>query len=213
MQPLCSGVHLILLVCLLLGSSGCSFQSTSEEQTTNNHQQYADPDRQQQQQQQQENDEYLVGVGIADITGPAADINLVSLIRLLGELAGELLFALAADSPAAPQQPPPPLRRYSPGQHKQLGRRPTELSASSYEPRQSTAGSNTYTNPALPFNLRYPTWRELQDVKLQFRINLNSFLFFMRNSQLLNNLLLRWAMPNQIKMQAEFTYANFVVQL
>lgn len=32
-------------------------------------------------------DEYLIGVGIADITGPAADINLVSLFRLLANAA------------------------------------------------------------------------------------------------------------------------------
>ena len=101
-------------------------------------------------------------------------------------------------------------------------------------------------------SISYPSWRDLQNMKLQFKVNLNSFLTNVppmsprsspssswsdrsdqtqrRQSQsqsqsqsqtqtfelVVSNLLetiIRWAMPNQIKMQVEYTYANFVVRL
>jgi len=106
-------------------------------------------------------DEYLIGVGIADITGPAADINLVSLIQQLA----------------------------------------------------ATAGNSPVSNSGLNFRelirIQHPSWRDLSDVKLQFKINFNPLL--LRTPSM--NALLRWAMPNQLKMQAEYTYANLVVQL
>lgn len=141
--------------------------------------------------QQTSEDEYLVGVGIADITGPAADINLVSLLR-----------QLAGAEPVAPSSP----ASGAPAAAAAGNNRRQQLASID---RQSSASSSAATaNELLTF--RYPSWREFQDVKLQFKINLNSFL--LRNSPIFN-VLLRWAMPSRIKMQAEYTYANLVVQL
>lgn len=113
----------------------------------------------------------MIGVGLGDITGPAADINLVSLMQQLAAASG-----LVGSLPPLASSPP------------------------------TTGGPPNFANL---FALRHPTWRELSDVKLQFKINFKSLLL---QTPMLNNLL-RWAMPNQIKMQAEYTYANLVVQL
>lgn len=117
-------------------------------------------------------DEYLVGVGIADITGPSADINLVSLIR-------RIVTATAGSSPSA---------------------------GASGLASSSSSSSGTSRNLAV-MQIQHPTLRELRDVKLQLKINLNSLL----SAQTLS--LIRWAMPSQVKIQAEYTYANLVVQL
>lgn len=130
--------------------------SQQPKQQTNQTEPAAEPPRR----QQAADDEYLIGVGIADITGPAADINLVSLIRLLANL-----------------------------------------------DTSSSSSSSSLISELIRF--QYPSWRELRDIKLQLRINLNSF--YQRQPFVAN--LIRWAMPNQIKMQAEYTYANLVVQL
>lgn len=124
-------------------------------------------------QQEIADDEYLIGVGIADITGPAADINLVSAIRQLADSLPQLL----------------------------------STSSSSFF-ASSPASSSTNSFQEL-VRLSYPSWRELRDVKMQLKINFNPLL--LRTP--LMSALLRWAMPNQIKMQAEYTYANLVVQL
>lgn len=139
--------------------------------------------------QQAANDEYLIGVGIADITGPSADINLVSLIRQLA----------TASSIASGSSSSQTLTQGNSG------------SAQPLSPFIQSASSSTATASSADELLRfqYPSWRDLQDVKLQLKINFNSLL--LRTTSL--NAMLRWAMPNQIKMQAEFTYANLVVQL
>lgn len=118
-------------------------------------------------------DEYLVGVGIADITGPSADINLVSLLRslLVAAPAGPVVSGVAGSSSG------------------------------------SNSGAATSSQNQAMLRLQYPSWRELRDIKLQLKINLNSLLSSPTMS------LVRWAMPSQIKMQAEYTYANLVVQL
>lgn len=138
--------------------------------------------------QQAADDEYLIGVGIADITGPSADINLVSLLR---QLATAGSTASSGSSPTLT------------GNSGSVSSRPLSFI--------QTASSSTATASGADELLRfqYPSWRDLQDVKLQLKINFNSLL--LRTSSL--NAMLRWAMPNQIKMQAEFTYANLVVQL
>lgn len=114
-------------------------------------------------------DEYLVGVGIADITGPSADINLVSLLRRIATTSAD-------SSPSAG---------------------PTGLVGS---------GSTGASRGSALVQIQHPSWRELRDIKLQLKINLNSLL----SAQTLS--LFRWAMPNQVKIQAEYTYANLVVQ-
>lgn len=129
-------------------------------------------------------DMYQVGFGIADITGPSADINLVSLISQVISVASALL----SDSSVA---------------------------GSSAGSQQSTgAGSgNALLSPVQPIEvnplikIQHPTLEELQDAKLQLKINLK----LLSNQQ--TNDALRWAMPNQFKLQAEFTFANLVVQL
>ena len=78
--------------------------------------------------------------------------------------------------------------------------------------------------------LQYPSWRDLSNVKLQIKVNLNNLLTSLTppsSRQLTSSstsatiaaantllgALLRWAMPSQIKIQAEYTYANLVVRL
>lgn len=139
--------------------------------------------------QQVKDDEYLIGVGIADITGPSADINLVSLIRQLatassGSTEGE------GSSGSSPSM--------------------TGAGNSGAVSQSSASSAGAASSGAEEImRIEYPSWRDLQDVKLQLKINFNSLLL---QTQSLNSML-RWAMPNQIKMQAEFTYANIVVQL
>lgn len=112
----------------------------------------------------QPDDEYLVGVGITDITGPSADINLVSLLGLI-------LTSLSANSD------------------------------------DSTLAN--YLDSLVQF--QYPSWQEFQDVKLQLKINMNPLI--LRSTQPIVETIFRWGMPNRIRMQAEYTYANLVVQL
>lgn len=174
-QPLNQNVTSIVAIASQQLPSGAQNSSQPQDQQHNEQQpakkpneQYKPQQNQQQQpprRQQPADDEYLVGVGIADITGPAADINLVSLIQ-----------RLAASS--VPQFLAP------------------------------TAGSET-SNVEELFRIQYPSWRDLTDVKLQLKINFKSLLL---QTPMMNNII-RWAMPNQIKMQAEYTYANLVVQL
>jgi hypothetical protein len=299
-------------------------------------------------------DEYLVGFGIADITGPSADINLVSLISQLFEWVGELLVSQPAGSyapsfspgrfssvaradgrPAPPPQPPdlverpaavastttttrtnnylksppPPsscaLRSNSncttfanatAPRPPSITRRPTQRA-----PSKTIIRANTYKRPpmqrrrrkqhaataateraryyllkelakrALSWSVRwagarhaqrahkkqatvllndrplmsisYPSWRDLQNPKLQIKVNLNNLLTNVPSPSMsprsapfavgrrrrppspharqqpaaagpnLIDTIIRWAMPSQIKMQVEYTYANFVVRL
>lgn len=135
------------------------------------------------QQQALKDDEYLIGMGLGDITGPAADINLVSLIA---QITSTILRQASLPS--------------------SIGSSTSSTSATSNVPYSP----GTLNNFRLFNNLlvvEHPSWRELSDIKLRFRINLNSFLNFF------NDRVARWAMPNQIKIQAEYTYANLVVQL
>lgn len=134
-----------------------------------------------------DSDEYLIGVGLSDITGPSADINLVSLIR-------------------------------------QLVLRPTQLAAGSTGGGASGGGGEAGGEAASVISFAdnyislfsdilriwHPGLRELSDVKLQLKINIDPL--FLRTPPLMNTFL-RWAMPNQIRMQAEYTYVNLVVQL
>lgn len=140
--------------------------------------------------QQLGENEYLVGLGLADITGPAADVNLVSLlIQLIS----------------------------------QLGAIPASVSGGSSAKRQSGSSGPQATQPLTSnvnnfklFNdllvVEHPSWQEMTNIKLRFRINLrNSFILNLIQNQ--SPVIYRWAMPNQIKLQAEYTYANLVVQL
>lgn len=176
-------------------NNSTTLENTTNNSTTNLGIQSTRPNSNQEQQQQQQDsnnqaanqqhepprrqqppeDEYLVGVGIADITGPAADINLVSLLQQL----------LVVSPPTSSASAIPP-RTYGSG----------------------GGGSTSIANNVL--QLQYPSWQEFRNVKMQFRINFRSLL--LQTSPLMN-VIFRWAMPNQIKMQAEYTYANFVVQL
>lgn len=281
-------------------------------------------------------DEYLVGFGIADITGPSADINLVSVISQLFEFTSELLSSLSQPSSyepsfspgrfssvarvgqPTPAPPPPPLafseshqdvkssvlssanqsadlvshlpttssrpRKPKPTTMRPTGRRSTTTRAIPHRTNHQTerlisneifnglprvgllskgakgTTTNRLTTKGMGFrlsdvflsqaehrqatislndrplmSLSYPSWRDLQDMKLQFKVNLNNFLTNIppmspRSSPIskrqqqqqqtqtpqTNNLIetiIRWAMPNQIKMQVEYTYANFVVRL
>lgn len=131
------------------------------------------------QQNPDQDSEYLIGLGIADITGPSADINLVSLIGQLVAAGLGPTFEVTSS------------RQISDG----LG------------VGGSNAGSSQLSG--LPIRLQYPSLRELRDIKLQFKINISPLIL----RQPLMDTLLRWAMPNQAKMQLEYTYANLVVQL
>lgn len=146
--------------------------------------------------QQAGEDEYLIGVGIGDITGPAADINLVSLLRQLSEL------LVGASSTGGRASPPSPARR-GPSTARQNAAGPP-----------LTSGTSILNDV---MRIQHPSWRELSDVKLQLKINMNSLLLQLNSatsSPLLSPVasLIRWAMPNRLKMQAEYTYANLVVQ-
>lgn len=180
----------LALICLFALSSGqqVSHEANSNNRTKNattttttvNKQPAETPKR-----QQAGEDEYLIGVGIGDITGPAADINLVSLLRQLLELA----IGGGADS---------------------------SLFAGSSQSAPSTGTS--ILNDLM--RVQHPSWRELTNVKLQLKINMNSLLLQLNSAAAaaggggeLMETLIRWAMPNRIKMQAEYTYANLVVQL
>lgn len=143
--------------------------------------------------QQAGDDEYLIGVGIADITGPSADINLVSLIRQLAT-AGSIL---ASSSGSNSNSLPTISARGS------FDRPLSFIQSGSSSTRQASS-----VDELLRF--QYPSWRDLQDVKLQLKINFNSLLMQTTSSL---NAMIRWAMPDRVKMQAEFTYANLVVQL
>lgn len=162
----------------------------NQQQQQQQHQNGSSYSHQQQQEQQNQNqlpprrqqpasDEYLVGVGIADITGPAADINLVSLMRLL--LGGGVTQLLDTSTAST-----------APG-------------ASLYSiPRQ---GTTSVIEDLI--QISYPSVGDLTNVKMLLKINLKSLL---SQTQMMNELI-RWAMPNQIKMQVEYTYVNLVVQL
>lgn len=183
---LCLSVLLISVECSSGSNDGANGLQSSSSTPTN--QQQANNNKPQQPQAAQDNkpfyeppkrqstdDEYLIGVGLADITGPAADINLVSLIQQLASSSG-----LVSDSNGV-----------------------AATSSSS-----SVVSSGTGILDGL-IRLQHPSWRELSDIKLQLKINFNPLLLrypFM-------DTLFRWAMPNQLKMQAEYTYANLVVQL
>lgn len=130
------------------------------------------PAQQQQPEQPQPDDEYLIGVGITDITGPSADINLVSLIGLIISSLASSASSVSSDT-------------------------------------SSTSATTNYLNSLVQF--QYPSWQEFQDVKLQFKINMNPLI--LRSSTPIVETLFRWGMPNRVRMQAEYTYANLVVQL
>lgn len=183
-----------LLFCLLIVVEdfvGCSNQSQSQklkqqQQTRSRRQQNsttpASSNQPPRRQQLGGEDEYLIGVGLGDITGPAADINLVSLLTQIARL--------VIDGSGGGNQ------------------------NTFFTPPTATITSGTSILNDL-MRIQHPSWRELSDVKLQLKINMNSLL--LRLDQLLETnlagLLTRWAMPSRIKMQAEYTYANLVVQL
>lgn len=245
-------------------------------------------------------DEYLVGFGISDITGPSADINLVSLISQLIEFAQELLttgrpattttsrgshaatfepghftpgagVSAAASATGADQQTTDkngtePLAQTVVGQQQEPPASAPPAASDHSTAKTSDQQQPTWTNatkghleqraaqqrqatislgdrPLMSFS--YPNWRDFQQPKLQIKVNLNNFFTnppmsprtlppmlwpahaAAANSRrrqsseppievLVSNLIgtvVRWAMPNQIRMQVEYTYANFVVRL
>lgn len=246
--------------------------------------------------------EYLVGVGIADITGPSADINLVSLLSQLFEMTSELLvsaptnsspsssLSLSSSSVASKRKGQAgtgtqntttkaqqgPVRKRPPERHKVkttatmpnverkhfTGPLMTNLISDTLKPFESSKPKRTTRelrpnhDPSVAdkkqatismegrplMSIQYPSWRDLQNVKLQLKVNLNNFLTNIppppstrrrhltadpnaiqtrqsgatASATALNPLvadILRWAMPSQLKMQAEYTYVNLVVRL
>lgn len=224
------------------------------------------------QQQQPERDEYLIGLGLADITGPAADVNLVSLLDQLADQLGNFLglsspstSTSSATQPATstssssqtPLSPLVPLlpsssfllpssprrnlkqenqaldmqildRSDKPNSDKQQQQQ-TDLPQKRQQQQQQQTNPTAASRPAdgalntglseldsnnfRLFNnlivIEHPSFNELTQIKLRFRINLRHLNII----QSYNPMNLRWAMPNQVKMQAEYTYANLVVQL
>lgn len=140
--------------------------------------------------QQMQGNEYLIGLGLSDITGPAADINLVS---VLAQLTASLLTLFDLRPPSSQDL---------------SATIPYSTSASS-EPITliDTSGLNNVRLLNNMIVLEHPSWSELTDIKLRLRINLNPLSNLFSNDQLI-----RWVMPNQIKIQAEYTYASLVVQ-
>lgn len=337
----CSLLSLTLLLVIVQDQqvvkfvAGQSQQQGDEQQTNNNnkptanHQAVAssahiDNHRQSQPTRPGEDDEYLIGVGIADITGPSADINLVSVLSQLAEFAADFLFASSSPSRLSSSSSLPsslssslafsepssrslnnirsadrPFGACDIGRTSSQGQRISSLlpivkrapskninriSDDIYSGLADFAKSRHLNNAHLPqskfidknmdlhpefarilrtkatrvanssslinelnkanlavrilqnvqqqkqnlerqatisiddrplMNLAYPSWRDLQNVKLQIKVNLNNLLtsFAPTQTNSIISLLRRWAMPNQIKMQAEYTYANLVVRL
>ena len=89
MKPLLSFVIPLLGAAALLLAAKCQqVQENAPDQHQHQHLHQTNSKQQQfidSQQHADTDDEYLVGVGIADITGPAADINLVSFSELGAE--------------------------------------------------------------------------------------------------------------------------------
>lgn len=168
-------------------------QQTQQQQ--NQHQQSSGQVSQQtnnlndQRRQDSADDVYQVGFGIADITGPAADINLVSLLQQLGMTATSL--GLTAS------------RKQNVGDSDFSSSSTSSLLSLS---EQSSLSSQSARNSLV--RIQHPRLSELEDIKFQFKINLK-----LLSQSLAQTSLLRWAMPSRVKMQAEFTFANLVVQL
>jgi len=88
----------------------------------------------------------------------------------------------------------------------------SDNAAASPSKRQTTVSVNELEL----LSFQYPSWQDLENFKLQFKVNLRSLLSYLQGEQPTNslqNILFRWAMPSQIRMQVEYTYANFVVRL